>query len=679
MMRSKSKARGGSLFIGVDVGGTFTDIVVHDALRRTVVVTKTPTSIDPTTAIASWARGLRGASKRVSMVSHATTICTNALLTGSGLARTALVTNSGFRDVLEIGRQRRPEVYDLHTRRPPPLARRKDRFTVRGRIGTKGQVLEPLDTRGASQVARNIVNAGYDSVAVSFLNSHVNPSHEAEMRRLFLKEGYRGSVSLSSDIDREYREYERTSTTVVNAVLVPLMSVYIRRLASRLKRAGVNAPLYVMNSDGGMSTATYASSRPVTIIESGPAAGVLASRRIAISLSLPKVLTFDMGGTTAKAGAVIDGEPEITEEFEAAGRSHSGRSIKGSGYAVRGSFIDLAEVSAGGGTIAWVDEGGALALGPQSAGSVPGPACYGTGGKEPTVTDANVVLGRLNPRYLLGGDMPIRPGLADGALGLLASRLETSTSDVAEGVIRLANSNMSKAFSIVSIERGRDPREFTMVAFGGSGPVHCCDIAEELGVTDLVVPVHAGLFSAYGLLVADMTRTFSVPAPSNTLGLENSFRDLESSASDELKNEGIERFALSRFVEARYAGQSHELLLRYPQNGDVRAVFDQKHTQVYGYSSEDRLEIVNLRVRATVSREHVPDPSTSRRGRAHSPEKRSAWLGDKFAEVPVFRREALMEGVSGKGPCIVEEYDSTLVVNPDWEWRAEAFYTRLKR
>jgi N-methylhydantoinase A len=667
-----------TLSVGIDVGGTFTDIVAYDSRRDSLDVLKVPTTRDPSGSVISWASGLRHRASLVSVISHATTIATNALLTGSGLALTALVTNEGFRDVLEIGRQRRPELYNLYTRRPRPLVRRRDRFTVRCRIAADGSVLEPLDREGALKVADIMVKGGFESVAVCFLNSYVNPAHEAEMRSALLQRGFHGGISLSSEIDREYREYERSSTTVVNAALVPLVSRYLSRLTRELRKTGVKAPLYVMNSDGGMSTASFASKRPVTAIESGPAAGVLASRQLARSLSLDRVITFDMGGTTAKAGALLGGEPEVVEEFEAAGRTHSGRSIMGSGYAVRGSFIDLAEVSAGGGTVAWVDEGGALAIGPRSAGSFPGPACYGIGGTEPTVTDANVVLGRLNPRHLLGGKMKIDARLALRSLASLGGKLGMTATEAAEGVVRLANNTMSKAISIVSVERGRDPREFTMIAFGGSGPVHSCDLAEDLGITGMVVPAHAGLFSAYGLLVAELSRTFVLPATASS-SMRERFGELERLAEREMKNEGFLDFTIRRYVEARYAGQSHELLLPYHGSHTLRREFDRRHKEVYGYSSDDDLQVVNLRLRASVQRPRVPSLPSSRRNGAYPPEKRTAWFAGETMDATVFRREALQPGDGGSGPCIIEEYDSTLVVNPGWEWRTEPFGTRLSR
>src|SRR2546429_1305823 len=501
------------LFVGTDVGGTFTDVVVFDEeSRESLEVIKVPTDPKrPELAIIKALAKYQGRINQFALVSHATTIATNSLLTQSGLAETALITNEGFRDVLEIGRQRRPEIYNLNTKRPRQLVTRRNRFTVRGRRLVNGSSLESLVEEDLLTVSKAIIERGIESVAISFLNSYVNPADEIKAEKILRSSGFKGHIDLSSRIDSQYREYERTSTTVVNASLAPSVSQYLQRLKRRLEQIGIGSPVYVMNSDGTASTTAQAAKHPISIIESGPAAGVLSARNLANHLRLTRAIPFDMGGTTAKAGTIISGRPDLAYEYEAAGRIYHGRSIKGSGYPVRQPFIDLAEVSAGGGTIAWIDEIGNLRVGPESAGADPGPAAYGNGGTQATVTDANIIAGRINPPKLLGGQLKLRDDLAVRAVGKLSRRLGTSIVETADRILRIVNSNMSKALRLVSVERGRDPREYSLIAFGGAGPLHACDLAEELEVKRIIIPMHPGLFSALGLLTADLSRTFTQP------------------------------------------------------------------------------------------------------------------------------------------------------------------------
>src|SRR2546425_10869194 len=530
------------LFVGIDVGGTFTDVIVFDnESRKTPEIVKVLTvPKQPSFAILEALKGYQDRAGQVALVSHATTIATNALLTQTGLAKTALITNRDFGDVLEIGRQRRPEIYNLDTKRPKQLVERRNRFTVKGRRLVKGSSRIPWAENELLRVSKEIIRREMESVAIAFLNSYVNPSDEIRAEKILRRSGFKGHVDISSRVDPQYREYERTSTTVVNASLAPIMSQYLHGFQNELERIGFHCAFYVMNSDGTASTLAQASKRPISIIESGPAAGVLSSASLASQLSLDKVITFDMGGTTAKAGTIINGQPDLAYEFEAAGRAFHGRSIKGSGYPVRQPFIDLAEVSAGGGTIAWIDETGSLKVGPESAGAEPGPAAYGNGGTQATVTDANIVAGRINPSKLLGGQLKLRDDLAVRAVGKLSSRLGTSTEETADRILRIVNSNMSKALRLVSVERGRDPREYSLIAFGGAGPLHACDLAEELEIKRIIIPIHPGLFSAFGLLTAEVPRTFIQPIiEQSTINVEPTFTQLTEQARESLKHEGF--------------------------------------------------------------------------------------------------------------------------------------------
>jgi N-methylhydantoinase A len=431
-----------------------------------------------------------------------------------------------------------------------------------------------------------------------------------------------------------------------------------------------------MNSAGGMNTVKYASSFPISIIESGPAAGVLASKFLATVLRLDRVLTFDMGGTTAKAGAVVNGVPDIAHEFEAAGKTHSGRSIKGSGYPVRHPFIDLAEVSTGGGTIAWVDKGGAIRIGPESAGAEPGPAAYGKGGENPTVTDCNIILGRLNPDYLLGGNMRINSKLSIMAIeSKVASHLGIGVHLAALGMIRLANNFMAKAISIVSLERGRDPRDYALIAFGGAGPVHACELAEEMHMDTVIVPPHPGLFSAYGLLTLDITREFSFPVLLRQVGALNAFfKQVRVQVRRSLSDEGFSKFYFEEFVDLRYQGQSYELTLPFNASIDLRKEFDKKHTAIYGYSSREPIEPVNAKIRAIVPIKKVRiERRETVQARAKASGDRGVYFGAAPDRVPIYKRDDQSLGSYEKGPCIIEEYDSTTVVFPSWRWSIDGF------
>lgn len=660
------------LYAAVDVGGTFTDAIVYDDSNNEMHVNKISTDhLHLERCITESLEYCIKTPSEVGRISHATTLATNALLTRTGLANTAFITNEGFRDVLEIGRQRRPELYNLKTKRPMPLVKRKDRFTVRGRIAFDGRELEKLSKQDLMRISKRLKE--YDSLGIGFLNSYVNPKHELEAKKILRQNGFLGHIDLSSDVDREYREFERFSTTVVNAVLAPLISKYLGNLAKQLKEKKVDSPVYLMNSDGSASTILHASKYPVKIIESGPAAGVLASKHLAKSLSLDKVITFDMGGTTAKAGAVSNYDPDVAYEFEAAGKTHSGRSIKGSGYAVRSPFLDLAEVSAGGGTIAFVDEAGALRVGPSSAGSDPGPAAYNRGGIEPTVTDANIVLGRVNPDYLLGGKMSLNKELAYKALEeKIASKLSVSLEEAAQGIIRLVDHSMAQAISIVSVERGRDPRDYSLIAFGGAGPIHACNLAEELGINRIVVPEHAGLFSANGILVANVERNFSLPVlqQEGVVDPEQYFARLRYQVRKSLHDEEkFDKYDSLESLDLRYVGQSYELNLPYSptQWKEIRNQFSQRHKQLYGFASTDPIEIVSIKIRATIQ---SPKPhlhfERKETLKSYTSRTRRCWFVSGHREVPVFTRESL--GERGEGPCIIEDYDSTAVVNPSWKW-----------
>jgi N-methylhydantoinase A len=624
---------------------------------------------------------------------HSTTVATNALLgqLGLELPRVALVTTHGFRDVIEIGRQNRSEVYNLFVERPRPLVARGDRLTVRERIDYRVNVLVPLDEASVAQVCAELRERGVAAVAICLLHAHVNDAHERRLAEA-IENGLPGvRVTRSSDVDPQYREYERCSTTVVNAVLAPIVERYLERLVDDLRAMDARAPLYVMRSDGGLAAAAHVLSRPAAIVESGPASGAIAAAALGRRIGARHLLSFDMGGTTAKAGTILDGVAQVAGEFEAAGRTHSGRAVKGSGYPVRFPFVDLAEISAGGGTIAWIDDAGSLRAGPLSAGADPGPACYGKSDRA-TVTDANLVLGRLNPTHLLGGAFPIDASRARAAVNSLGQRLGIGLEETAAGILRLVDDAMAKVLRIVTIERGLDPRDFTLVAFGGGGPLHACALAEELDIVRVVIPPNPGLFSATGLLDAtlhfnEIRSVLREIAELDSEAEDRAFAASERRARAALVDQGADAQTLTfaRTYEARYRGQSFELTTPYDRSpSEVMRHFHHAHRRRYGYEvSGEIVEIVNARLMASgLLRLDQYDARDDRAARApmESPDarKRAVWLDGAFVEAAVFDRARFPQG-RVDGPAIVEAYDSTTYVPPRWSALADGDRLLLQR
>ncbi|MEM0077656.1 MAG: hydantoinase/oxoprolinase family protein [Thermoplasmata archaeon] len=654
--------------IGIDIGGTFTDIVIFDSALNEIKVIKILTTSNPEEAVIDALKNLKINKDDISIINHATTIATNALLTGSNLPKGALITTYGFRDIVEIGRQRRAEIYNLDFNRPKPLIPRKYRYGVRERILHNGDVYIELNYKDLEKIKKKIKSEKIETLAISLLNSYTNPLHELKVKDYFSDLNI--SAFISSEVDPQYREFERTSTTVVNAILSPIVTTYLKKLEEGIRLMGFNAPIYVMSSNGGLNTINYASKMPISIIESGPGAGVMSSLYLSKYLGIENIITFDMGGTTAKAGTIVNGKIEISNEFEAAGKTHSGRSIKGSGYVVRYPFIDLAEVSAGGGTIAWVDDEKILHVGPKSAGSIPGPAGYGKGGVDPTVTDANIVLGRI-PEYILGGEMKIFPNLSKESLKKISYPLDLDEIRSAKGILALANNTMAKAISIVTIERGRDPRDFTLFAFGGAGPLHSCDLAEEMGIKEIIIPKNPGLFSAFGLLTVDIRRVFISSIIQGNLN--QIFMNLIEKAKNSLIQENFKDIQFDRFIDVRYLGQSYEITIEYYDGMDINKRFNEEHQRIYGYYSNDPVEIVNARVVATVK---IPKAIIKEKIKKEGDiikSKRRVYFSDEFIDCDTFKRETLNPGMNGLGPTLIEGYDSTVIINPNWKWEIDKF------
>jgi N-methylhydantoinase A len=671
---------GAILRVGIDVGGTFTDVAAVDTAsgeRIALKVSSTPQA--PELGVISAIRTILAMfpeAPRFEHIAHSTTIATNALLgqIHLELPRVVFLTTAGFRDVIEIGRQNRSEVYNLFVTRPKPLVARGDRIAVRERIDHRGEVLVPLDRGEIERAVAAVRERSPASIAVGFLHSYVNGSHERELGAALARALPKIPVTLSSEIDPEYREYERFSTAVVNAALTPIVRGYVERLAASLKDLKIDAPLYVMQSNGGLADAQRIASTPAAIIESGPAGGAIAAADLARAMKIERAISFDMGGTSAKAGTISGGAVQVAAEFEAAGATHSGRGVKGSGYPVRFPFVDLAEISAGGGTIAYVDEAGALRVGPLSAGAEPGPACYGKS-ERATVTDANVVLGRLNQHALAGGTFPIDAGRSHAAIGALARDIDLSTPETAAGIVRIVDSQMARVLHIVTTERGLDPRDFALIAFGGNGPLHACALAAELGITRIVIPKSPGVFSAHGLLAAplqtSLVRSVLRIADLDKAQLAGLFGEMESQARSALHAQGAVNGALSmkRTFDARYQGQSFELEVE--GTGRAARAFHDEHRRRYGYCVEEEpVEIVSARLTATAALAALPGGQRSRANGAAAG-SRDVWLDGAYSPAAVHDRASLSVGSNLIGPTLIEEADSCTYVAPGWNARVE--------
>jgi N-methylhydantoinase A len=677
--------------IGVDIGGTFTDIVVarEDGTVLVSKVTSTPT--DPGAAVVDGVAALLGSASiapgAVIEVVHGTTVASNTILQHVG-APTGLLTTRGFRDVLEIGRIRTPDMFDLTWDKPVPLVERRHRLEIDERMGADGAIVRALDPESVVTAADRLVRDGITSVAICFINSYLNPAHEQEAERIVRLRHPSLDVTASWRVLPEIREYERTSTTVVNAYLLPVMRRYLAALAAGLRRIGIEAPLLVVASNGGVVGAGAAGERPVFAVGSGPAAGVVGAARLGEASGARDLIAFDMGGTTAKASLVEDGKVCLTSEYEfRGGISTSSRFIKAGGYMLKVPAIDIAEVGAGAGSIAWLDDGGLLRVGPQSAGAVPGPACYGIGGERPTVTDANVALGFLNPGYLAGGELRLEARRAHDAIRrYVAQPLGMSVAAAAHGIRQVANANMARAIRSVTIERGRDPREYALIAFGGSGPVHAVDVARALEIRRVLVPVSPGVFTAMGMLASDLQHHFvrahaALLARMSFAAANKVIEEMARDARETLAAEGYTD-AECGFVyhaDLRYAGQGSELSVRLPDavfdGGSVaalRTAFKAEYTTTYGYATDEDLELVNLRLVATGFRSHRLDfRRIDVTAKASAPGHRLVTF-DRNAppiDTPVVPREEVR---ALTGPAIVESYESTVVVPPRCEVGTDA-------
>ena len=672
--------------IAVDIGGTFTDIVLlaDDGTVRTKKVSSTvdnyARAIAEGLSEAFAEASIKGAS--VAELLHATTVGSNAILELAG-AKTGLLTTRGFRDVLEIRTLRMPRLYDLAWQKPPPLVERALRLEVTERVDARGEIVTPIVEKEVEAALDRLLAEGVEAIAVSFLHAYANPAHEEAAKRIIERRAPGIAVCVSSEILPEIREYERTSTTVINAYVQPTIGRYLERLTSDLRRIGVEAPLLLMQSNGGLTTGEVAAKLPMHIIESGPAAGVVGAQAVARRIGLDRIITFDMGGTTAKASLVEGGEVTRAEEYAVgAGIMVGSRLLTGAGYTLKVPAIDLAEVGAGGGSIVWIDAGGAPQVGPKCAGASPGPVCYAAGGTEPTITDASVILGYINPGHLVGGALRLD---ADRAARVFEERiarpLGLPLERAAYGAHQIVASNMIRAIRAVSSERGRDPRRFGLFAFGGNGGIFAASMAKTLGIAQVIVPPSAGVFSSFGLLYSEVEYHFSRThrrllaevAPGE---LAEAFARLEEEATRNLTRDGFtgKRAELRRSAKLRYQGQSYELPA--PVGGgtvtrrtieDLAEAFAQEHERTYGHRAgkDEPVELINIQVtgRGLSERPRVPEQIRLATVAKIAPgTKRRAYFGPEagWIETPVLARADL--SAPRPGPLIVEEYDATSLV-----------------
>jgi N-methylhydantoinase A len=595
-------------------------------------------------------------------LAHGMTVATNALLERRG-ARTALVTTEGFRDVLEIARQDRPSLYDLTQDRPPPLVPRELRFTVKERTGPQGEITA-LDEESLEAAVSSVREAEVEAVAVCLLFAFMYPEHEQRVGEALREALPEVHVSLSSEVLPEFREYERFSTTAADAYLAPRLAAYLENLAGKTEEAGVQSPL-VMQSSGGVVRVEDAIADAAGCVLSGPAGGVVGAAYIGDLGGYRDLLTFDMGGTSTDVAPVIEGEAQTTTETVIAG------------VPIKLPMVDVHTVSAGGGSIAWADAGGALRVGPHSAGAEPGPAAYDAGGEEPTVTDANLYLGYLADRVELGGEVVLKRELSEKALSSLGDKLDLEAEEVALGVVRVANAEMTRALRVISVERGLDPREFALLAFGGAGGMHACALAEELGMETVLIPRAGGVLSALGLAISDLRRDYVRPylvdlEEVDEGKFEEKFEDMENTAAKDLEDPEHTRRA-----DLRYRGQSFELTVEAGSLEELEKRFHAAHEQRYGYRMDDeRVELVNLRLIATVPVDKPEPEEQQAEGEAESGHREANFDGE-WQEVPVLDREQMGQGSEVSGPAIVEFKESTCVVRPGWRGAVDGVGTLI--
>jgi N-methylhydantoinase A len=671
--------------LGIDVGGTFTDLALFDLDSGETIVTKAPTTpANPIEGVRAVIEKADVSPDAVRELVHGTTVATNALLERKK-ATPALLTTDGFADIVFIQRGNRRHHYDLTWRKPRPYVERTDCFEIRERLDAKGQVVTELDEEQVRSVARRLRDRGVGDVAISFLFSFVDPLHELRARELVLDEHPDAHVSLSHEVYPRWREFDRTSTTLADAFLKSLVTEYVTNLADGLNEQGIGSAFTIMKSNGGIQDYRAAAAKPIDLVVSGPVGGVLSAVFLGKLMERPNLISVDMGGTSFDVSLIEDGRPGRTMEHEIEW-----------GLPVYTPMVDVRTIGAGGGSLAWIDKGGLLRVGPASAGAVPGPACYGRGGTQPTVTDANAHLGRLNPDYFLGGQMSLDIEAADRALGAVATELGLDLDSVAMGIVDLVDANMVNAVRLVSIDRGLDPREFTLFSFGGAGSLHAAALAELAGVSEVAIPLHQGVLSAFGLMTADVRVDESVTAnlrsdSADPDRISEIFVTLAERATRRLRTEGyVGEAILEVSIEMRYMGQNYETEIAVPfePEGMGRAELDAilerfhaEHARLYGYDIPDELiELVHFNVTAvgvteqpTIPRweiDHALEPKA---------ERRVYFGGEGWTPTPVYDRLRVPAGASIEGPAVIEEEMATTLVHPGQDVRCDPYGNLLLR
>lgn len=674
----------------VDIGGTFTDIILYS--EEDQCFWRAKVSSDSRHPDKPFIKGIVKALERaeaeisrLNSLSHGTTIVTNALLEGKG-ARTGLLVTGGFRDILEIGRQQRPELYDLNRDRPRPLIRRDLVKEVKERVSARGEALESPGDEDIRAKLEEFRDLGIESLAVGFLFSFYHPDHENRVKDA-ARDILDCPVYLSHQVSPEFREYERISTTAIAAASAPRVIRYLRAIRKHLQEKGwEKEALGLMHSGGGTITPEEAEEHPHALVESGPAAGLIGAAAVARMLELDRVLAFDMGGTTAKAGLIRNGGVEFTQEYEVGGDFHRGGRQRGSGYPIRCPMIDVVECGAGAGSIAWIDQGGHLKVGPRSAGADPGPACYGKGGEKPTVTDAHLLLGRLSPQGFVGGEMELKREPAQDAVEKnLCGPLDMNVEDAASGILDIANVSMLRILRVISVARGYDPRDYILMAYGGAGPLHAVELAEKLSIPHVIIPRFPGLFSSLGLLFADMSMDFS-----ETVMTALDDLDTINESLSELKNQAEEWFEKNQAEkrdrklditgDMRYVHQNYELNMALPgfelkkeDLSQIQEDFHKIHERSYGHSAPgEPIQTVNIRVRAVIKTPEpcLPEMKPSSKSPSKSGERRVRF-GKEWKQTVVYDRDRLRPGHKIEGPAVIEETESTTLTGPGWRMEVD--------